>query len=267
MPHPSSCSSCLSSLRAPRKLRDIQPGEHVCLLYSTPEEHKQQLTEYLKRGIELNQKVVYFGDINEKDVVWSYLREQGIDIEECTRRGQVAYAPATEVYLTNNVFDPQKMRAFSIAAVDAALKEGWSALRATGEMSWALRGFKGSNRLLEYEALLNTVIPSRKVMAMCQYNVNLWHPSMLTCVLQTHPMALLDKQTDLIDNIYYMKPEEFLAPKEQVPFHVLRQWLTNLKNHQALISQLTQRTQDLECALKRAEDATRAQAAFLAIAR
>lgn len=261
------CSSCFSSLRAPRQLQDIQPGEHVCLLYSTPEDHKQQLKEYLKRGIDLNQKVVYFGDINGMDVVWSYLREQGVDVDACARRGQVAYAPAAEVYLTNNTFDPHKMRDFVGAAVDAAVKEGWPALRATGEMSWALRGFKGSDLLLEYEALLNDIIPGKKIVAMCQYNVSMWHPSMLTCVLQTHPMALLDKQTDLIDNIYYMKPEEFLAPREQVPFHVLRQWLTNLKNHQALISQLTQRTQDLECALKRAEDATRAQAAFLAIAR
>jgi hypothetical protein len=58
------------------------------------------------------------------------------------------------------------------------LVEGYPALRVTGEMTWALRGMPGFERLVEYEAKPNESIPGNKCLAICQYDRRCLAPEM-----------------------------------------------------------------------------------------
>ena len=67
--------------------------------------------------------------------------------------------------MLEGVFDPDGMICLLEKETRRALDEGYSALRLTGEMSWALQGLPGSERLMEYESKLNTFFSGNKCLA------------------------------------------------------------------------------------------------------
>jgi PAS domain S-box-containing protein len=116
---------------------------------------------------------------------------------------------ADESYTRGGMFDPDAMISLLRAETKHALDEGYSALRVTGEMTWALRGLAGSERVIEYEAKLNDFFPGSKCLAICQYDRRKFQPEVLLDVLATHPIAIIG--TEVFDNFYYMPPEDFLG--------------------------------------------------------
>jgi hypothetical protein len=89
-----------------------------------------------------------------------------------------------------------------------ARKAGYRGSRACGEMTWALRSIPGSDRLLEYEALINTISETFPYFGMCQYDARLFDGATLFKVLQVHPYMVAQGQ--IVRNPFYVLPEEFL---------------------------------------------------------
>lgn len=112
------------------------------------------------------------------------------------------------------------------AATDAALAEGYSALRATGEMTWALAGEPGSERLIEYESMLNRFFPDKRCYAICQYDRRRFDAEMLLDVVQAHPNVLHGRECYDNSRMYYIPPDQFLGTDRQDA--VLDRWLHNL---------------------------------------
>jgi hypothetical protein len=79
----------------------------------------------------------------------------------------------------------------------------------TGEMAWALRDLPGSERLIEYEAKVNNVLPGTGLTAICQYDAARWDGGTILNVLRVHPMMVV--RGHVLQNPYYMSPEEYLA--------------------------------------------------------
>jgi len=77
--------------------------------------------------------------------------------------------------------------------------------RVTGEMSWALRGYPGSERLMEYEARINKVVQTHPITAMCQYDANKFDGDLIFKALQGHPYMVMNAQ--LVKNPYYVGAE------------------------------------------------------------
>ncbi len=100
---------------------------------------------------------------------------------------------------------------FLRGALDATLAQGYSALRITGEMTWALGPEVGCDRLMEYETGLNAYFPGSKALAICQYNRRRFPPEVIRDVLRTHPVAILGEQ--VCPNHYYEPPEFALDPE------------------------------------------------------
>ncbi len=126
--------------------------------------------------------------------------------------GQLVIQSAKEVYLVDGVFRPDMMIEMLGRETAAALDAGYAALRVTGEMAWALAGDPGSERLVEYEALLNKFYATGvKSYSICQYDQRRFDADLLLDVLHTHPSVLLD--TEGFDNskMYYVPPEAFLT--------------------------------------------------------
>jgi PAS domain S-box-containing protein/putative nucleotidyltransferase with HDIG domain len=193
-----------------RKLKDLQPGDHLCLIYETEEEHRAVLTPFLRQGLELVDKVIYIVDARTGETVLGYLRGDGVDADAYVQRGQLVILEVDDAYMREGVFNPDGMIRLLRSETDKALAEGYSALRASGEMSWALKGLPGSERLIEYEAKLNAFLPGSQCLAICQYDRRRFTPDILMEVLATHPIAVIG--VEVIDNIYYLPPEDLLGP-------------------------------------------------------
>jgi hypothetical protein len=79
-------------------------------------------------------------------------------------------------------------------------------------MSWALRGIPGSERLIEYEALVNDVLVTHPVTAICQYDATRFDGASIFDVLKVHPMMVVHGL--VVKNPYYVKPQESLVSRQ-----------------------------------------------------
>src|SRR5690606_17227844 len=96
------------------------------------------------------------------ETIMGYLKDAGLDVDSYLRTGQFSILTVSDSYMKDGVFDPDRMIALLSTETENALQEGYSALRVTGEMSWALGGLPGSERLIEYEHKLNTFFPGSR---------------------------------------------------------------------------------------------------------
>jgi PAS domain S-box-containing protein len=188
---------------------DLKFGDHGCLIYETDEEHRKAIVAYLRPGLEQGEKVIYIADTRPIETIISYLRDEGMDVDHYQKNGQLCFFSADDTYLRNGVFEPEEMLDLLKVATESALSAGFSALRGTGEMTWALRGCPGSNRLIEYEAKLNEFITGKKCFLLCQYDRRRFDPDILLEVLNTHPVAIIN--TEVYKNYYYVTPKDCLG--------------------------------------------------------
>jgi len=215
-------------------LKDLGPGDHLCCIYETEEEHRAVLTPFLRQGLERGEKVLYIVDDRTAEVILDYLRKDGLDVEPYLDRGQLSILTRDEAYVRGGTFDPDAMIALLERETKQALAEGCAALRVTGEMSWALRGLPGSERLIDYEAKLNQFLPGRQCLAICQYDRRRFEPAVLLDVLRTHPIAVIG--AEVYDNLYYMPPDELRGAEPKAS--ELEHWIRNLAERQRTVNAL-----------------------------
>lgn len=231
----------------PKKmLEDLKPGDHLCFLFSSEAEHLAVMTPFLSQGLAAGEKVIYLADQHAPRVILGYLKKQGLKVEPYLHRGQLQILDASSVYLSGGLFDPEAMISWAKTEVEKALAEGYPTLRATGEMTWATKGYLGSERLTEYEARLNEIIPGSRCLAICQYDRRQFDPVLLMDILAVHPKAIIG--TEVMDNIYYLPPGEFLSSGANAA--KLSHFLDNLAECQRAEATLARQTHELAERLK-----------------
>ncbi|WP_458012526.1 MEDS domain-containing protein [Candidatus Solincola sp.] len=213
-----------------RKLEELEPGDHLCCLYRSEEEHRALLVPFLRRGLEGGQKVLYIADAHGASTILAYLRAEGVDTSPFLERGQLSMLTSEEAYTLEGYFNPDRMLELLRRETERALEEGYPALRVTGEMSWALKGAPGSERLIEYEAKLNRFFPGSKCLALCQYDRRVFPASVLLEVIATHPLVVVGDR--LYENFYYIPPEEYLGA--DLEESRLEHWIRNLASHRKM---------------------------------
>ena len=192
-----------------KEITDLETGDHLCCIYEDDEEHREVLTPFIKQGLEANQKVIYIVDANTADVILNYLREENYSPKPYLDSGQLLILTQDQSYVKGGEFDPDSMIELLKEETEKALEEGYEALRVTGEMTWALRGHPGSERLMEYENKLNHFFPDHPALGLCQYDRREFDPEVLLGVLRTHPIAVIGEE--VYDNFHYIEPGELLG--------------------------------------------------------
>ena len=182
---------------------------HVCLIYDSEAQRRRIVCEYLAAGLRQGELVRYIADATTPEQVRSWLLELVAKLPE---DGPLSLFKAESFYCPGGRFDPKELIDGMLPRFDLAQKAGYSGVRSSGEMSWALKGIPGSDRWLEYETLLNTVGGGFPHTGMCQYDARLFDGATLFKVLQVHPFMIA--QGRIVRNPFYIKPEEFLAKLE-----------------------------------------------------
>lgn len=186
------------------------PGScHVCLIYDSEEQRRKAVAEYLAVGFEKGELVRYFADDSTPESIRSWLRGMGVGLPESPEDGSFGVFACEGAYCPSGKFDPREMIAGMLPRYESARKAGYKGARYTGEMTWALKGIPGSDRLLEYETLLNSVGGDFPHSGMCQYDARIFEGATLFKVLQVHPYMIARGQ--LVRNPYFIRPEEMPA--------------------------------------------------------
>jgi hypothetical protein len=184
-------------------------SNHVCLIFDSEEQRQKIVSEYLAVGLRQGERVRFFVDVTSPEEVRSWLLEMGIELPEANENEPFSTAKAESFYCKDGRFEPHRMIDGMIPRFDLAKKAGYSGMRSCGEMTWALKGFPGSDRLVEYEALLNTVTGTYPHTGMCLYDARLFDGATLFKILQVHPYMVAQGQ--IVKNPFYVRPEEFQA--------------------------------------------------------
>lgn len=187
---------------------DVQPGTHLCALYSGPQERDRLLLPFLQEGMREGDKCLCLVD----DVAPATLRHQVEGSEATTpsrRAGQLNVDHASSVYLESGHFSVEHMTSFLATSLSEATEEHFPLLRAAGEMSWVLPMPVGADDFFVYESAVNDVVADAPAIFMCLYDLQRFTAQMMVDVLQTHPHVLLDNS--VINNPHYRTPTEYLA--------------------------------------------------------
>jgi PAS domain S-box-containing protein len=237
-------------------LEQLGPHDHFCSIYESPQEHYAVAIPFIQIGLDRGEKCIYIADDGTVGDVRQAMQSEGIDVDRATASKALVLATKEQAYLEHGSFHPDWMFTFWKEATQLAMSEGFSALRATGETEWVLRGGRGLERWMEYESRLTHTLSESNCSALCQYNRRLFPPELILDVIRTHPMVVYGSM--VCRNLYCVPPDEFLGTN-QTACEVER-LLTNIREREraedALREQLTER--------RRAEEELRRSEAYLA---
>lgn len=207
----------------------LQPGDHFCGVYRSDHDHRRVAIEVIRNAVARDDRILYLVDAHTAAELKRVLSAASIDVEHLLARGQLVIMTAKEAYFRDGEFDPEKMLRLLATESERAKSDGFAALAVTGEMTWALAGEPGSERLIEYEAKLNTFFPGSDCYAVCQYDRRKFDADLLLDILHNHPKVLLG--TAGLDNsrMYYVPPEGYLGRHRQEA--MLDCYLGNLADH------------------------------------
>jgi hypothetical protein len=188
---------------------------HCCLIYDDEEQRRHIVPDFLAAGIAHRELVRYLTDGTPPEAIRGSLAARGVDVPAAEARGCFGVAEAQPAYCPSGRFEPEEMIETNKQRYVSAERAGFTATRICCEMTWALRDVAGAERLLEYEALLNTVDVAFRHFGMCQYDARRFDGATLYKVLQVHPYMVAHGQ--IVQNPYYVRPEEILPALRRGP--------------------------------------------------
>jgi len=170
----------------------FRAGDHVCLFYRSPEELLATLIPYIRVGLERNERCFCAQPAEVRAQLMVGLETQGIQVDSALKRGALVLVDPEQIYFEEGQFDPQVMTELLRSSIQGAVQDGFSGFRAAGEMHWSLSERPGCDRLVEYEALMDTFYPRKPAIGLCAYPASAFTPEKLQKILEAHRLALLE---------------------------------------------------------------------------
>jgi hypothetical protein len=179
-----------------------QQGDHVCTLFSSPEEQLSAAIEYIRQGLARKERCLYVCGEQTCDEFRAALRSAGIDVDREETRGALVLLTKETGHLSGGTFSASRMIGLLAKAVADALRDGFEGLCAAGDMTWLLDHAPGSEELAEYEALLNDFYRNNRALGLCQYNRRLLPKTVLDDGIATHPTVCIGGAVRLTNPFY-----------------------------------------------------------------
>lgn len=144
-------------------------GDHAAFFFRNNAERLSFVIPYMLNGLRNNERCVYIAEKNTVPHILAEFRWAGLDVNPATASGALSVVTKHDAYLRHGIFEPERMIADLDREVAGALASGYSGLRVTGEMSWALDLPFALSRLCEYEDELGRRWPTQ-LGGLCQYD-------------------------------------------------------------------------------------------------
>jgi hypothetical protein len=166
-------------------------GDHVAFFFKSNKERLAFVIPYMIRGLRNHERCVYIDHENTLTDILSEFKNAGIDVDAATSNGALSIVTTHDTHLRHGIFEPERMITDLDRDVTFALQRGFSGLRVTGEMSWALDLPSALTRLCEYEQELCRRWPAQ-LGGLCQYNESLFPSSLVDRMAGCHCAVVRD---------------------------------------------------------------------------
>ena len=190
---------------------ELAVGDHICGFYRKPSERDDILIPFLVEGLKSGAKCTCVVDSCAPGDVLVKMAEH-IEVDSYLSVRQLEVLDSAGTYLAEGGFLPERMLRFW----EAKARQGPGGdrpglARNIGDMSWAHRSRRAVGDLIGYESELNRIMANFPQVNLCLYDLTRCSGDLIMDVLKTHPKALLGGM--VIDNPYYLEPDEFLASR------------------------------------------------------
>ena len=187
-------------------------GDHICALYSGPNELEATLAPYLVAGLVAGDKCVCVVEPESRSALVDEIGRH-VDVGTCIASGQLELFTAAESYLRRGVFSGDEMLEFWTDSLDRSLhQDGFEFVRNSGDTSGVADLFDAFDEFARYETHINRLSAQYPQTVLCLYDVGLVSGGIMLDLLRTHPKLLL--RGVLIENPHYLTPVEYLALKQ-----------------------------------------------------
>ncbi|MFP3960713.1 MEDS domain-containing protein [Actinomadura fulvescens] len=166
----------MPSSTAGKTVGTMEFGDHLCLSYDNAEERLAILLSYVRDGLAADHKIIYLSDQDPPDKVLGWMGAvpgaAGLDLAGALDEGRFVVRTAEEAYMATGRFDPDEIISLFATEIELALVQGYKGVRVTGEETFSLRGWPGTERFAEFERKIDEVFRTSRVnaMAICQYD-------------------------------------------------------------------------------------------------
>lgn len=168
-------------------LRELLPGDHVCLVVSDDESVLGVAADYIGDGLRAGQKVLFFTEALRPQALAAGLEYLGVPAARAQAAGQLVIATGDDGYLASGVFDPEMVIDHWVQEISLAERQGFTALRIAGDMAWAARPVVGAERPAWFEANVNEIFAAGRALALCLYDRRMFTASELAFLAAAHP--------------------------------------------------------------------------------
>jgi hypothetical protein len=165
-------------------------GDHTCVFYWDLQGLLEVLTPYIAEGLRQNERCFCAQRPETLKALCNDLRFIGVDIEREQKRGALELHTTNEVYFRNMRFDPDALMELLERSVEDSVRNGFSAFRTAGELSWAVEGRNECDKLVAYEKLVEASYPSKPAVGICLYPIRSFEPAVLDRVVAAHSKVL-----------------------------------------------------------------------------
>ena len=179
-----------------------QPG-HICAFFDSRDEEYETLVPYFREGVDAGEQVLNVLDAARLTDHCERLEAGGIPIDD----GRVQVASSEETYIAGGRFDMERMANFVSETLRNAAAQG-RRVRTAGWMDWVYRQPPGTDRLMEYEARMNLLVPTFDCTFMCVYDLSKVNGDTLIDIMSTHPYVIL--RGAVRRNPFFIRPEDYL---------------------------------------------------------
>lgn len=183
--------------------QDVEQPGHICAFFTSREQEYDTLLPYLKDGFDEGEQILNVLDSGRLADHRRRLSGSGITVEH----SRVSVASSEDTYLADGRFDMERMVGFVHDALKSAAAGGRK-VRTAGWMDWIHREIPGVERVMEYEARMNELVPTFDCTFMCVYDLASLSGETVVDIMATHPYVVL--KGEIRKNSFYVPPEIYL---------------------------------------------------------
>lgn len=170
-------------------MENLRAGDHAAFFYKSRAEQFAVIVPFIAIGLKRGERCLYIVDDNSVAMMINEFEKGGIDVKSAQKSGALTIATKHETYLRHGLFEPAKMTEDLIHEVWESLRMGYSALRAAGEMTWALPLPSALAQLSDYETRLHARFPAQ-FLGLCQYDERGFNERTIADMIRIHPVVI-----------------------------------------------------------------------------
>ncbi len=168
---------------------DVPWGTHFCLLHDTRADLLETLTPYFTQGLASNEFCMWITSRSVRPLeAEAALRESVPNLDDYLASGQIEIIDFDDWYMADERFDPDLALQKVAGRLVAALERGFDGLRISGSTFSLSRD--DWEAFVRYEAAIDRIVGSKRILAMCAYSLQKWSMSEIFDVIATHDFAL-----------------------------------------------------------------------------